>query len=116
MDAPMARWGNHLPQKVVVAPAPVGEAQRCEDATGGVDAAKASEKPCARWVPNPPDGVAGAGRRAVRAREVPQLPRSLLARSAITSLLLGIEMEILRLEEVEKARLGNRLRRARVEI
>lgn len=97
-------------------PVPVGVVQRCEDATGGVDAVKASEKPCARWVPNRSDGAAGAGRRAVRAREVPQLPPSLLAQSAITSLLLGIEMEILRLEEAEKARLENRQRRARVEI
>ena len=94
-------------------PVPV---QRCEDATAGVDVAKASEKPCARWVPNPPDGAAGAGRRAVRVREVPQLPPSLLARSAITSLLPGVEMVIPRLEEVEKARSENRLRRARVEI
>jgi hypothetical protein len=97
-------------------PVPVEEAQRCEDATAGVDEAKASEKPCARWVPNPPDDAAGAGRRAVRVREVPQLLPSLLARSEIMSLLLGVEMVILCLEEKEKTRSENRLRRARVEI
>jgi hypothetical protein len=79
---------------------PVG-AQRCEDATGGVDAATAWVKPCVRRVPSPLDGGAVAGRRGVRAREVLLRPCLALARSLVTSFLFEVEMLIERLEVVK---------------
>ena len=98
----MARWEIHLPQTVEVVPAPVG-AQRCEDATGGVDAAMAWVKPCVRQVPSPLDGGAVAGRRGVRAREVLLRPCLALARPLVSPFLFEVEMVIDRLGEVVKA-------------
>lgn len=112
-DLPTARWGIHLPQTVEVAQAPVG-AQRCEDATGGVDAVMAWVKPCVRQVPSPLDGGAVAGRRGVRAREV--LLRPCLARPLVSSFLFEVEMVIERLGEVVKAGSENHVWRVGVGI
>jgi len=95
---------------VEVVPVPVGE-QRCEDATGGVDAATAWVKPCARQVPSPLDGEAVAGRREVRAREVLLRPFLALARPLVPSFLSGIEMTIGRLREAVKAGWESHVRR-----
>jgi hypothetical protein len=100
---------------VEVAPAPAG-GQRCEDATGGVDAAMAWVKTCVRQVPSPLDGGAVAGHRGVRAREVLPRPCLALARPLVLSFLFEIEMVIERLGEVVKAGSENHVWRVGVGI
>jgi len=114
-DVPTARWEIHLPPTVEVAPAPVG-AQRCEDATGGVDAAVAWVKPCVRQVPSPLDGGAVAERRGVPARGVPVRPCLALARPLESSFLPEVEMVIEQLGEVVKADSENHVWRVGVGI
>ena len=88
----------------------MGVAQWCADAKDDVDAAMAWAKPCASWVPNPPDGAAVGGHRAARAREAPLGP-CLLARSSMSSSFLSwIEMGTVRLDVVQSAGLVNRAR------
>lgn len=97
-------------------PGPVGVAQWCADAKDDVDAAMAWAKPCASWVPNPPDGAAVGGHRAARAREAPLGP-CLLARSSMSSSFLSwIEMGTVRLDVAERAGMKNRARCVGVEI